>query len=158
MATPTVATPGKRALVIVLHGHGGSAAQALGQRRGQAPLSLWLSIADREGIVVLAPDGVQAADHPAGWNDCRQDSQDLPHTDDVGFIRALLDEAVQRYRVDPQRVYLIGMSNGGMMSYRLAIELGPRIAAFAAVSASMAPSHSACGTRLAIPSSATMRA
>ncbi len=116
VATPTVATPGKRALVIVLHGHGGSAAQALGQRRGQAPLSLWLSIADREGIVVLAPDGVQAADHQAGRNDCREDSQDLPHSDDVGFIRALLDEAVQRYRVDPQRVYLIGMSNGGMMS------------------------------------------
>ena len=58
---------GKRPLVILLHGHGGNAAQLLGQRFGAAPLAQWLTIAERENLLLAAPDGIKGADgHPAG--------------------------------------------------------------------------------------------
>ena len=76
----------KLPLVILLHGHGGSAAQLLGQGHGAAPLAVWLDIADREGLVVMAIDGMQGADGKQGWNDCRRDAGSNPHTDDVGLV------------------------------------------------------------------------
>ena len=53
--------------------------------------------------------------------------------DDVAFISALLDDLEKLVRVDSKRVYACGLSNGGMMCYRLASELSPRIAAIAPV-------------------------
>jgi polyhydroxybutyrate depolymerase len=65
--------------------------------------------------------------------------------DDVGFIRDLLDDLAGRYRVDAGRVYATGISNGGMLSYRLGCELSDRIAAIAPVAATMtvpcSPAH-----------------
>ncbi|MEI8016581.1 MAG: PHB depolymerase family esterase [Schlesneria sp.] len=58
--------------------------------------------------------------------------------DDVDFIRLLLDELTTLVNVDQKRVYACGMSNGGMMSYRLAVELSDRIAAIAPVGGTMA--------------------
>jgi len=133
---------GKRPLVILLHGHTGTAAQLLGQGRGAAPLSVWLDIADREGLLLIAADGAKGSDKQPGWNDCRSDAASNPHTDDVGFIAALIDHAVAKYRADPSRVYVMGMSNGGMMTFRLAAELPAKITAIAAVSSSMAAKSS----------------
>lgn len=59
-------------------------------------------------------------------------------TDDVAFIGHLLDELESIANVDRNRIYACGMSNGGMMSYRLASEMSDRIAAIAAVSGTMA--------------------
>lgn len=53
--------------------------------------------------------------------------------DDVAFIGKLLDDLATVVKVDEKRVYAYGMSNGGMMSYRLAAELSDRIAAVAPV-------------------------
>ena len=53
--------------------------------------------------------------------------------DDVAFISKLLDDLGTVANVDPKRVYATGMSNGGMMCYRLAAELSDRIAAIAPV-------------------------
>ena len=143
LAVPAHTGAGKRPLVILLHGHGGSAAQILGQTRMASPLAAWLDIADRERLLLIAPDGVAGKDGRQGWNDCRADASTNPATDDTGLIGALIDMAVARHDADPARVYVIGMSNGGMMAYRLASELGPRLAAFAAISASM-PAQSRC--------------
>jgi polyhydroxybutyrate depolymerase len=51
--------------------------------------------------------------------------------DDVGFIRALIHKLQGDYRIDAKRVDVTGISNGGMMSYRLACELSDEIAAIA---------------------------
>ena len=59
-------------------------------------------------------------------------------TDDVVFIGRLLDELEATSNVDRNRVYACGMSNGGMMCYRLAAEMSDRIAAIAAVAGTMA--------------------
>jgi polyhydroxybutyrate depolymerase len=57
--------------------------------------------------------------------------------DDVGFIRALIDELVKARGIDPKRVYATGMSNGGMMTYRLGCELSDKIAAIAPVAGAL---------------------
>jgi polyhydroxybutyrate depolymerase len=133
IATPDKAGPGKRPLIILLHGHMGSAKQVL----GPSPLAEWLVIADREGLVVAAPDGLAGTDGGQGWNDCRANASN-PASDDVAFISALIRREIKDDNVDPERVFVMGMSNGGIMSFRLAGDIGGQLAGFAAVSASMA--------------------
>ena len=58
--------------------------------------------------------------------------------DDVKFVGSLLDDLATVVNVDPKRVYATGMSNGGMMCYRLAAELSDRIAAIVPVAGTMA--------------------
>lgn len=58
--------------------------------------------------------------------------------DDVAFIGKLLDDLNGFVKVDEKRVYACGMSNGGMMCYRLAAELFDRIAAIAPVAGTIA--------------------
>ena len=41
----------------------------------------------------------------------------------VAFIAKVLDDLATVVNVDPKRVYATGMSNGGMMCYRLAAEM-----------------------------------
>lgn len=58
--------------------------------------------------------------------------------DDVVFIGKLLDDLAVVVKVDEKRVYACGMSNGGMMCYRLAAELSDRIAEIAPVAGTIA--------------------
>ncbi|MCH8620950.1 PHB depolymerase family esterase [Undibacterium sp. TS12] len=138
LALPQPPLPGKHALLILLHGHGGTAAQLLGQGRLAAPLSLWLPIADREQIVIMAPDGSKGSDSIQGWNDCRRDASSNPNSDDSALISSMIDKAIAEHDVDPARVYVMGMSNGGLMALRLAGEIAPRLAGVATVGAAMA--------------------
>lgn len=137
-ATPSHLPAGKHPLIILLHGHAGSAKQILGEESSPAPLSAWLGIAERDGLLIIAPNGFRGLDGRQGWNDCRLDALENPRSDDVGFIKALIAREVSKHNADPTRVYVMGMSNGGMMAFRVAIELGSKIAGFATISASMA--------------------
>lgn len=137
-AEPDHLAPGKHPLVILLHGHGGSAEQLLGQQGTAAPLSIWLKIADREQVLIAAVDGRKGADDRKGWNDCRADASSNPQVDDEGFISAVIDREIAQHNVDPARVFVMGFSNGAIMTYRLATNLAPKLAGFAAVSGSMA--------------------
>jgi polyhydroxybutyrate depolymerase len=138
VASPSGAVRPGRPLVILLHGHTGSARHALGQGRGAAsPLAAWLPIVDREGVVVVALDGARGADGKQGWNDGRPGKAGNPVTDDVEFVRRVLVRLQEDFRVDPSRVYAMGMSNGGVMVFRLALDLDTPLAAIAAVCATM---------------------
>lgn len=106
-------------LVIVLHGNGGTGPQ---MRR----FTHLDAIAAREQFVVVYPDAV--GHH---WNDGRPEL--ASGVDDVAFVASLIDEMARRYAIDRHRVYVTGISNGAIMSYRLACELGDRIAAIAPV-------------------------
>ena len=131
---------GPRPLVILLHGHMGSAKQAL----AQGPLAAWNAISVREGVIVAALDGVKGPDGHTGWNDCRGDASGNPKTDDVAFVKAVIERLVRESRADPSRVYLMGMSNGAMMTLRLALQLDPKPAAFCAVCGLMTLEGSPC--------------
>lgn len=138
LAQPRNKPGGPLPLVILLHGHGASAAQLLGQGFPPSPLAHWLEISERENCLLAAPDGVGHS-----WNDAFADASINAKTDDVGFIEALIDELVDSGQADARRVYVMGVSKGGMMAFRLAAELAPKLAAFSAVLASM-PRNSQC--------------
>ena len=57
--------------------------------------------------------------------------------DDLGFLRALPQELARRFPVDATRVYATGISNGGLMSYRLACDAADLYAAVAPVAANL---------------------
>ena len=134
--------PGPRPLVILLHGHGGSARQAL----SSGPLSAWKTISAREGVIVAALDGAKGGDGRQGWNDCRSDAAGNPKVDDVAFVKTVIQRLVREAGADPHRVYLMGMSNGAMMTLRLALQLDPAPAAFCAVCGLMAAEGPCAGT------------
>src|SRR5258708_35097014 len=135
---PDHAPDGPRPLVLILHGHGGSAAGALGRTGAAAPLGGWLKIADREGLLLAALDGAVGRDGQQGWHDCRRDAIRTPRADDVAFAHAVVERLAREVSADTTRLYAMGMSLGGMMTYRLASELTPPLVAFAAMGASMA--------------------
>jgi polyhydroxybutyrate depolymerase len=135
------AAPGPRPLVILLHGHGGSARQAL--TRG--PLAAWSAISEREGAIVAALDGAKGPDGRQGWNDCRSDAAGNPKTDDVAFASAVAERLIKEGHADPARIYLMGMSNGAMMTLRLALQMKPKPAAFCAVCGLMTLDGGPCG-------------
>jgi len=121
---------GKRApLVIVLHGGGGNAANAVRMTGFDA-------VAAREQLVVAYPNGTAARQRVPllTWNagHCCASAM-RAGVDDVGFIAAVIDREVAAGRADPARVYVTGMSNGGMMAHRLGRELSAKIAAIAPV-------------------------
>lgn len=132
LAAPPGKTPGGRALVVVLHGAGASAQQVMGLAFPPSPLSVWLDIAAREELVVIAPDAGKR-----GWSDCFASPERVARQDDVGFIDALVNLAIAGHGVDPARVYLIGVSRGGWMAYAVAGALAHRLAAFSVVLAGM---------------------
>ena len=109
-------------LVLLLHGAGGDAA-------GMEQLTGFIAIAEREKFVLAYPEGM---DHQ--WNDGRGRNEEV---NDIGFIRTLIDFLRMEYNIDSNRVYVAGMSNGGFMTMRLACELSNRIAAVAAVAATV---------------------
>ena len=131
------------AIVLMLHGHTGSPEQLIGRKGRAAPYRRWSDIADRENLLLIAPQGLEGNDGYSGWNDCRADAETNPTDDDARFLTELIADAQRRYRTTSSRVYVVGTSNGGMMALRLAIERPERVTATAAIVAAM-PAHSEC--------------
>jgi polyhydroxybutyrate depolymerase len=111
---PTQPTP----IVIVMHDRGGSA-NTMQQMTGLD------AQADRFGFLVVYLDGVNGAFNALV---CCGDE------DDVGYVRALVAQLTRDWHADPDRVYLTGISNGGDMTFRLAVEVPGTFAAIAPVS------------------------
>lgn len=130
-------------LVVLLHGHGGSSDQSIGEGLGKNPQKLWLKIAQEQDFIVVVPNGELGPEETRGWNDCRTDAIGNPSTDDVKFIKNLIEKIEQEYSHDKGRVYITGISNGALMTQRLAEEIPEKIAAFASVVNSL-PANSIC--------------
>eukprot|EP00727_Mastigamoeba_balamuthi_P014425 m51a1_g9607 hypothetical protein (369) ;mRNA; f:1064056-1065162 len=122
----TVDSAAPSPLLLFFHGGLGSALQAQTSYGMDA-------VASRERFVVAYPDGFSAT-----WNGglcCGQAA--LQNVDDVLFASLVVDRVAARAPVDASRVYSTGMSNGAVMSHRLACELSSRVAAVAAVEGSL---------------------
>ncbi|MGO8688111.1 MAG: alpha/beta hydrolase family esterase [Thermoguttaceae bacterium] len=93
--------------------------------------------ADQAGFIVVYPNG-RGVGKLLFWNSGMAPTRPgRPPTDDVAYIAAVLDDLEGVVHVDKRRVYATGISNGGMMCYRLAAELSDRIAAIAPISGTM---------------------
>ncbi|HET6881825.1 MAG TPA: PHB depolymerase family esterase [Pirellulales bacterium] len=93
--------------------------------------------ADEAGFLAVYPNGTgrRSSLFWNGGNCCGWAMQN--NIDDVAFINALLDELMKDYAIDTRQIFATGMSNGGIMVYRLAAELSHRIAAVAPVAGCM---------------------
>lgn len=94
--------------------------------------------ADEAGFIVVYPSGTGRLEKLLtfnGGNCCGYAMQN--NVDDVAFVRSLLDDLAMVANIDSKRVFATGMSNGGIISYRLASELSDRIAAIAPVGGPM---------------------
>lgn len=113
---------------VIMQLHGGSSTGA-----AMDTVSGLSALADTEGFLVVTPEGWPAGGSgPQVWNAgaCCGPSTGAP--DHVAALAAVLDRVAELDPcVDPRRVYVTGHSNGGIMTYRLACELGDRIAAVA---------------------------
>lgn len=119
---------GRVPLVLVLHGGGGNADNA-------EKMTGFTDKARKEGFIVVYPEGTgRRKNKLLTWNagHCCAYAMDN-RVDDVGFINTLIDKLIETYPIDPKRIYVTGMSNGGMMTHRLGIELSNRFAAIAPV-------------------------
>lgn len=116
-------------LLLNFHGYGSNASE-------QMLYGNFRPIADTAGFLIVHPEGTlfNGTSHwnVGGWT--------VGSTvDDVGFTDALIDSLLALYNIDENRIYATGMSNGGFMSFLLACQLSPRIAAIASVTGSMTP-------------------
>jgi polyhydroxybutyrate depolymerase len=103
------------ALVLVFHGAGIGAERFVDYSR-------FSNVADREGFLIVYPEGLDEV-----WNPS-------PGSRDVQFISDLIDYIQRRCQVDPDRIYASGHSNGGGMVHRLACDLADRISAIGTIS------------------------
>jgi polyhydroxybutyrate depolymerase len=89
--------------------------------------------------VVVYPAGSGSRESMLTWNagNCCGEALEMG-CDDVGFVAALLDRLPAILPVDPRRIHATGMSNGAMMTYRVAAELAGRIASIASVAGPLA--------------------
>jgi polyhydroxybutyrate depolymerase len=116
----------KVALVVVLHGGGGSGKNVQRQSRMNA-------VADANGFIVAYPDGTKGRfGHTWNGGDCCGVAM-RENVDDVAFLRALIDMLIAQHCVDPARVFITGISNGAIMAYRMACEAADKVAAIAPV-------------------------
>ena len=118
-------------VVLAFHGGGSHAEQMI-------EFSGLNDKADEAKFVVVYPAGTGRLPRMLTFNagNCCGYAQ-AQQVDDVGFVNKLLDDLGTVLKVDEDRVFATGMSNGGLISYRLAAELSHRIAAIAPVGGPM---------------------
>lgn len=118
------------ALVIVLHPSMGTAERARAVYGYDFDL-----LADQHGFIAVYPQGYEGH-----WNDCKKKgpfAAKRENIDDVGFLHALVDRLAKDHNADLARVYVTGVSNGGAMALRLALQTPDFARAYAAVVASV---------------------
>ena len=132
---PTFDSKRKLPAVIMLHGAGGTAQQAMEQTG-------WDRKADHEDFIAAFPDGVAERPklpasfllNPQTWNDGSGRHASGKRNDaDVGFIAYVIETLETRYGADPDRIYVTGFSNGASMTFRIGVELSEKVAAIAPI-------------------------
>lgn len=103
------------ALIINFHGFNSNSKQ-------EENLTGMSAKADREGFIVVYPDGINSTWFAGPGKDGQQDQQ---------FIRDLIASLESQYSIDPKRIYATGISNGGGMTNRLGCDMADLVAAIA---------------------------
>jgi len=128
-------------LLIVFH-------MLTGSGRTVEWLTHFNSIAEREGFIVVYPDGYKAS-----WAEgSGLYAADQERVDDVLFTSALIDKLTNEYAIDTNRVFATGFSSGGFMVQRLGCELSDKVTAIATVGATLYKNIlPTCSSQAALP-------
>lgn len=134
-------------LVLSLHGFTANAPS-------QMKLTKWNDVADENGFIVAYPEGLGTETGAfKRWNAGLFPfaGQGPSATDDVGYIRELIAYLSETYCIDPARVFVNGISNGGGMSNRIACELSDQVAAIGSVAGAYSPLEGGCNPTRPVP-------
>jgi polyhydroxybutyrate depolymerase len=117
-------------LVVLLHGYTASGSV-------QEKYLRIAPEADRRGFVYAYPDGTVDRTDKRFWN-ATDTCCDLYQTgvDDSKYLRDVIDTLKRTYSIDARRIYLIGHSNGGFMSFRMACDHADTVTAIATLAGS----------------------
>ncbi|MEE8468790.1 MAG: PHB depolymerase family esterase, partial [Planctomycetota bacterium] len=125
-------------LIIALHGYSSSGAS----------LEAWMQfepLVNPYEFLYAAPDGTTDFLGFQFWNAtdacCNFGGSNV---DDSGYLRALMDAVKAQVSVDERRVYFVGHSNGGFMSYRMACDHADAVAAIASLAGATYFNTAAC--------------
>ena len=118
-------------LVMAFHGGLGNSSTMTNDERFQ-----WISKSNAEGFIVAFPNGAsrRADGTLATWNagNCCGYAVESK-SDDVGFVKEVIKDVESKFNINKNKVFATGMSNGGMMDYRLACEMSDTFSAIASV-------------------------
>ncbi len=117
----------KYPLILHLHGYTGNS----DWQNNYFPLK---SLADEKGFIFCIPDGLRDSSNNQRWNAtdvCCGSRNDL--SDDSKYLREVIDSTIKKFIVDRKRIYSMGFSNGGFMSYRMAYDHSDILAAIAPI-------------------------
>jgi len=132
-------------LIILLHGYTASGAI-------QESYFRFSPLAEELGFLFAAPDGTIDDGGEGFWNAteacCNFYGSDV---DDSAYLQGLIDEIAGELTVDPKRVYFVGHSNGGFMSYRMACEHADTVAAIASLAGATYADASDCSPSEPVP-------
>jgi len=134
-----------RPLVVALHG-AFSTAEKMEQETGLSEL------ADREGFLVLYPNGITLFGWLQHWNAlhcCGKAMKD--RVDDLGFVAGVIDEVREHFNIDTSRIYMVGYSNGGMLAHLFAAQKPETLAALAVIAAAIGSRPSPSEPEVRIP-------
>jgi polyhydroxybutyrate depolymerase len=120
---------------VVFFLHGGNQSMRKSMPPANNGSAAWPDVADKHGFILMVPNGTNpetadASGDEQRWNDCRVKAPDVD-VNDVDFLRTLMDWSVENLEIDAARIYVTGASNGGLMTFRAAIELPDKVAAAA---------------------------
>ncbi|HSD87259.1 MAG TPA: PHB depolymerase family esterase [Kofleriaceae bacterium] len=139
LRTPEMLTPGKQyPLVVILHGY---------SINGFTQFAVYgaSKLLTDDKALVIAPDGTTDSAGHQFWNaDPACCDMDNRNPDDVGYIGGLIEDILADWPIDRNQVYVIGHSNGGYMSYRMACERADLIAAISPLAGNAATDASVC--------------
>jgi polyhydroxybutyrate depolymerase len=109
-------------LVIALHGFGD-------EWHNFSRFSGWMTIAEEYNFLVAFPNG-----YLRQWNDGGRGDH---YEDDVRMLQVMIERVARDYRINRERIYLTGFSNGGTMVYKAACEAPNVFAGIASVAGTM---------------------
>ena len=120
----------KRPVVIALHGGQGSAEVMRANSRFDP-------VAKANDFMVVYAEGTDFGGKRYAWNTGFLLRRQVRDADDITYFDTLIDKLINEHGADPQRIYMTGGSNGGMMTFVYAVQRAEKLAAIAPVVASM---------------------
>ena len=130
-------------LVVLLHGYGSTGAQ-------QESYMKFESVAEKNKFILVYPDGTIDSVGRRFWNATDACCSFFSPVDDDAYLLSILKEMESNYSIDAKRIYFVGHSNGGFMSYRMACRHPDRIAAIASLAGASFFKATDCGAKSSV--------